>query len=271
MTNPEALTNAELIEGALSAEGEERWAFIHTLHRRGSEEILSLALPLTSSPDPVRRILGAEILGQLGAGEPTFLRASVSQLLVMLDDAEPEVLAAVATALGHRGDPSAIPALAELKSHESEEVRYGVAFGLACHEDELAISTLIELTGDSSDMVRDWATFAIASQSAADSEAIRAALLARVNDPDENIRAEAIIGLARRGHADCAKLVLKEFSRGIISSLLLEAAEIIADPALYPPLQLLADDLAHLDDFELRDALKEALEACSPSESDART
>lgn len=265
MAEAETLSSAELVEAALSSDPDDRWEYISILHRRGTEEEFALALPLTTSADKLRRILGADILAQLGAGEPSFVQASVAQLVVMLDDSDPDVLASAATALGHRGDASAIPALVELKNHEAEEVRYSVAFGLSCHEDPLAVATLTELTADESDVVRDWATFALGSQSAADSAEIRAALLARTNDADENIRAEAIVGLARRGYEESAKLVLRELSRGIISSLLLEAAEIIADPVLHPPLQLLSNDLSGIEDFELREALDDALAACAPN------
>lgn len=264
MAEPENLSSAELVEAALGCDEDQRWEYISILHQRGSEVEFALALPLTTSGDKARRTLGADILGQLGSPEPTFVQASVAQLIVMLDDPEPEVLCAVATALGHRGDPSAIPHLVELKNHDSEQVRYGVAFGISCHDDELAIATLIELTNDTNELVRDWATFALGSQSASDSEAIRAALLARLNDTDENIRAEAIVGLTRRGYEESAKLVLKELGRGIVSSLLLEAAEMIGDPVLYPPLRLLSNDLASVEDFELREALDDALEACEP-------
>ena len=47
--------------------------------------------------------------------------------------------------------------------------------------------------------MRDWATFALGTLAEADSRQLRDALAARLDDPDEDTRLEAVHGLAVRG------------------------------------------------------------------------
>jgi HEAT repeat protein len=72
-------STAEVIETALAdAERKddlpENYRAIAVLHARGTRDVLTAALALCGSPDPKRRALGAEILGQLGSPERTFSR-----------------------------------------------------------------------------------------------------------------------------------------------------------------------------------------------------
>ena len=46
--------------------------------------------------------------------------------------------------------------------------------------------------------VRDWATFGLGTQVATDSAEVRDALADRLADADEDVRREALVGLARR-------------------------------------------------------------------------
>ena len=63
------------------------------------------------------------------------------------------------------------------------------------------LDALIALSGDAEDDVRDWATFALGTLAEADDPALRDALAARLDDPDEATRLEAVHGLAVRGDA----------------------------------------------------------------------
>ena len=66
-------------------------------------------------------------------------------------------------------------------------------------EGDDVLAALIELSADASSGVRDWATFALGTLAREDSEALRDALAARLDDPDEETRLEAVHGLAVRG------------------------------------------------------------------------
>ena len=68
----------------------------------------------------------------------------------------------------------------------------------ALHQDQRSIDGLICLTMDSSVEVRDWATFGLGSMTEQDTPMLRQALLARLDDLDDIVRGEALVGLARR-------------------------------------------------------------------------
>jgi HEAT repeat protein len=198
-------STADLVTAALGEPDEEaQWDAVCILHFRGSEEVLREAIKLGRSDCVQERELGANILGQLGVPERTFPEQSFSVLLEMLQhETESRVIEAIAVALGHHGDPRAVAPLAVFGDHSDVDVRFAIAYGLMGQTDPLAIRTLIRLTCDSDAMVRDWATFAIGAQIDTDSDEIRNALAARLNDDDEDTRGEALAGLARRGvHRD---------------------------------------------------------------------
>jgi HEAT repeat protein len=73
---------------------------------------------------------------------------------------------------------------------------------------------LIHLTKDSCEVVRDGATFGLGSLTDKDSAAICSALLARLDDPDDIVRGEALVGLARRQDDRVIKPLLRELEAG---------------------------------------------------------
>jgi HEAT repeat protein len=251
----------ELIRSALTEEDEDvAWEHVATLHFRGTQEVFEVAQHLCKSVNPRERILGADILGQLGIPDRTFPDGSLAILLGMLSDEEDsDVLASAATALGHLRDERAIERLVELKNHPSEDVRFGVVHGLSTHENESAIHTLIELSADEDEDVRNWATFGIGSLIVNDTEEIREALFQRLNESNSEIRGEALVGLASRGDARVVEYLLKELSSGSVGILAVEAAINIADPRLYTHLIALKEwwDVN-------QELLEDAINACQP-------
>jgi HEAT repeat protein len=195
-------TTLDLISAALCEPDEDlQWDAICVLHFRGNAEVLGAAKFLCRSSCEQERGLGADILGQLGVPDRTFPEESVAELLRMLQlETSPCVLEAIAFALGHyQHDPRAVHELVRFAHHREADVRYAVVHGLMGKVAPLAIATLIGLTEDPEAKVRDWATFALGSQIDLDTSEIRDALAARLNDPDEVTRAEAMAGLSRRG------------------------------------------------------------------------
>jgi HEAT repeat protein len=92
-----------------------------------------------------------------------------------------------------------------------------------------------------------------------DTPEIRAALVARLDDPDDESRSEALVGLARRGDRRVVPALLKELHSDSVGSLAIEAAELLAAPELHSPLVALrnsCDDTADID---------RAIAACSAS------
>jgi HEAT repeat protein len=251
----------ELIRTALAEEDEDAAREpVVILHYRGSREVFEAARDLCERNNPRERILGADVLGQLGIPERTFPEESLAILLGMLESEEDsDVLAAAAMALGHLRDERGIEALVRLKNHPSENVRFSVVHGLSTHENESAIGALIELSADEDEDVRNWATFGIGSLIDMDNEEIREALYKRLDESDHEIRGEALVGLARRGDERVVEYLLKEMSSDEVGTLAVEAARDIAHPRLYPILIKLKEW------WDVDQALlEEAINACQP-------
>ena len=244
----------ELIALALAERDQERrWVLVGILRLRPTREVLEAALRLCEGRTAKERVLGADILSQLGVCEPHFhlvdgktvydlsLPASdkvfcfeerSAALIRLLADQRVTVIAAAATGLGHIRDSRGVEPLVPLKSHPSAQVRYAVVFGLLTQEDERAIEALIELSEDSDEEVRDWATFGLGSQIDVDTPAIRDALFRRLRDPNLEARGEAMVGLARRKDSRVFEPLCEELHQGNIGVLSLEAALELADPRL---------------------------------------
>jgi HEAT repeat protein len=191
-------------------DGDGDWTAVAMLHLNGSEEVLHAALGLAKSNDHRQRSQAANILGQLGVPERTFLEECLQAILYALNtDPHPHVIQAAAVALGHLKDVRGSAPLAGLISHTDREVRRAVAFALGGRSDAVAVDALIKLTVDSDALVRDWATFGLGETGGLDTPEIREALYCRINDDDETVRYEAICGLVRCGDARAISPLIK--------------------------------------------------------------
>lgn len=234
----------ELVALALSRPDEDPgWEAVSILHRRGSREAFEVGRGLCRSPCPVERTLGANILGQLGVPDRTYPAESVAVLRDLIQtESDIAVLQATCIAIGHQHDRRAIPDVARLATHPHEDVRFGVAVALQGFADPLAIATLIGLTADPDADVRDWATFALGTQTDVDTPAVRDALLNRTADPEDMVRGEALVGLARRRDGRVVGPLIRELVATAASDhgrLPVEAAEELGDARLLPTLERL--------------------------------
>ena len=235
MDDVAALSDADLLARTAAAlrddpepDDPEFWALVSAVRRRGSQTVLEQATEWCTAPDPALRRLGANILGQLGAGNARpFAEISTRILETLLSDADDSVASCALVALGHldSGDLERICALA---SSHSDRVRHSVAWCLGPREDALARATLITLSRDVDADVRDWATFGLGNLSDVDSPEIRQALVDRLDDDDTDTRAEAMVGLARRGDPRADAAVAAALVDPAAGSLVQEAADIIA-------------------------------------------
>jgi HEAT repeat protein len=237
------------------------------VHYRGGQQELQLGVDYARSDDPLDRITGARILGQLGLERYSFLDPTLDQLISMLDDTDVRVVADVAEALGHRQDVRAIPHLTSFIAHEDSGVRFGVVRGLSGHEEIAAIRGLIVLSRDQDDEVRNWALCGLGSFIEADTPEIRDALFRGASDPHDEARGEALLGLASRGDRRVVELLQEEIERESVGRLALCAAAEIADSRLVEPLKRLKGDL-EFDEKDLSDKwyqsdLDDAIARCS--------
>ena len=228
-------------EAAGSREGEDA---LRALRERADRATLAAAIALTREDEPRRRRLGAAILGQLGHTAPDFTPVFVEARFEALAGAlareragagRADVLASLCFAFGHLGDARCVGLLADLADHGDEDVRYAVAVALSGHD--AAAATLIGLSADAEACVRDWASFALARQTALDTPALRAALRARLDDPDDDAHDEAVVGLALRRDAGVRAALERALPSRRLSTLLFEAAAALADPTLSGPLR----------------------------------
>ena len=122
---------------------------------------------------------------------------------------------------------------------------------------------LIALTRDDETANRDWATMLLA-QEEIDSSEVREALLASAYDDDDVVRAEAILGLARRDRLLALPLVREALSGEKACMAVFEAATLVADPSLIEALEpwIEPSDLDYLDRLA-----QVALEACQQGRS----
>jgi HEAT repeat protein len=117
-------------------------------------------------------------------------------------------------------------------------VAEGLGSAMADQVVPIGVDALIRLCDDPDPNVRDWATFSL-GQLGTDTSAIRDALWARTDDPDDDTRAEALVALAQRKDPRLAERIVRELGRDSVGSLVVEAAEELGDPALLEPLRAL--------------------------------
>lgn len=140
------------------------------------------------------------------------MRRAAGQLLASVWTADPDALADLVSALGRLGERAMARELASLAEHDDPRVRLAVAQALDALGDSspAPVAALILLSRDAVDEVRSWATFALAADGLSDAPGAPEALAAKLGDPADEVRVEAVRGLARRGdrRAICAALDL---------------------------------------------------------------
>ena len=129
---------------------------------------------------------------------------------------------------------------------------------LSADDPRASLDCVIGLMRDEDTANRDWATLILAQQEL-DTPAVRQALLAAAEDTDENVRAEAILGLAQRDKTTALPFLKREFSGNRVALPLFEAAALVADASLVDDLRAFCDasDNKYLDELAI-----EALRAC---------
>ena len=242
-------------------ESDEYWTRISALHFRADRRLFEEAVGLCAKPDPVLRAVGADILAQLGVregvAEHPFADESTPTLVSLLDDTEPVVTTSALYALGHlgKGEPAQ---LARLASRPSEDIRCALAYALGGRTDDISIDTEIRLSKDKDVDCRNWATFAIGALLELDSPAIRGALAARLKDADDEVRGEAIGGLAKRQDERAVEAILREFEQPDVMPLAIEAAEAMPRREFIAGLERLRDE--HPNDQDIQRAVVRCLD-----------
>ncbi len=262
-------STAEIVTAYLrSQRNDDATNSLATVHYRGGPEEFAAGLELLNSTDPHERSAGADVLAQLGWQDQTFLEESIDALLVALRDPDDSVVQSVIYSLGHRASPRAIEPVLAFVEHPSAEFRYAAVHGLMPHDTPVVVEALAKLSRDPDRGVRDWATFTLGSQFESDSEALRAALRDRLNDPDPEIRGEAVLGLARRRDARISVAIQRELEGEFHGDWAAEAAGLLGDPRFLPALRALERRLDARDAVYFRASVQSAIAACERRRAD---
>lgn len=251
------------------------WEVIHVLRTRAELETVQLIQKLFRSRNWRKRALAVNIICQLqirsSDGSPNqdyAVETSHEILLAALEDSHQQVAEAALFGLGHRKTAKAIPTMVAYAKHFSKDIRYAVAFALGGNDDEASIAALLSLAGDIDDDVRDWAIFGLGSLCTADTPEVRECLWCNTRDENEDVRGEALAGLACRHDERTIPLLMQALVGDEVRVYALEAAETMADPHLYSPLKALWDEYASSRDCNQYwfSVLDSALQACAPAE-----
>ncbi|MBN8465359.1 HEAT repeat domain-containing protein [Corallococcus exiguus] len=253
----DALSALELVAIALlDVKGDWTWAALEALRKRDREELFAAAEQLLRSPSTRERARGAVLLAQAAghdAEEHRERRARCAEALLAALPTEqaPPVLKAMGYTLGYLEDARALPALRALKDHPDARVREGVARGLMPHHhDSVALQTLMELSRDGDTSVREevLSGLALKDEGEVDTPALRDAFLDRVSDEDSGIRADALVGLARRKDPRVLVHLRHELERPPVEIAAIEAARYLEDASLLPLLLAVREAARPMDD-----------------------
>jgi len=206
------------------------WEAVYALRRNGTRQVFEQATIWAESAEPLVRARGIDVLAQLGktAEHPSnsFPQESYAVVTKALNqEREIQPLNSAIAALGHLDDARAVPLIAAYHSHSSAEIRFSVACALGCFpNDELSVETLRALMGDADEDVRDWATFGLGVLGDVDSTVVRDSLYRRLSDENEDVREEALVGLAKRRDMRTLAPLIDMLEQSPISDRVVEAA-----------------------------------------------
>lgn len=179
-----------------------RWDNINALRKRPSEELFTKCRELTRSNNPKIRVVGIDVLAQLGLPPRPFLKETLKIYFDLLNlETDPDVLMSLLYSIGHNNDKldaQQIDKICSFIKNDHKQVKEGLVFALLGVDTLTAIETLIKLSSDKLNNVRNWATFGLGTQIERNNKSIREALWGRVNDKHQETKFEAIVGLAKR-------------------------------------------------------------------------
>lgn len=241
------------------------WEAVRGLQRSEPAEVFRRLRPLATDANPRLRMLVPDTLRFLGGPTQPLLQQALGVVTEMLAAAQPaDVIASIAAAFVDFQHPSALALLRPHLAHPDAGVRQCIVAAFLPVANE-ALAELIALSSDTDADVRNWATFGLATHFPAWSDdnfvpspERRDALWARHDDPHEETRLEAMVGLARMRDHRALQLIQRSLETPTELTYDLDAATEMADPRLLP---LLLRRREAGDDCK---ELKAAIAACTP-------
>lgn len=209
------------------------WDYISIIRQRTTKKVFEKSVQFAQSKNPNEKIIGIDVLAQLGIPPRPFLKTTIKLFFELLkDEKNPKVLMSLLFAIGHNNENltnKQIGKLAEFTTTENPLIKEGLVFSLLMINHPKAIESLITLSSDKLNHIRDWTTFGLGTQIDEDNLKIRNALWKRVNDKHQKTKLEAILGLAKRKDNKIKPIIVQELLNGEYGIVLFEAIEEIGD------------------------------------------
>lgn len=185
------------------------------------------------------------------------------------EDEDPRVRRYLALALGHLGDPQAVPALLQSLSRQDAETRIYALWALGTIGDRGAIEPVLAQMKEDDPGIRKMAAYSLGALRAHQAQP---ALVAALNDAEVDVAWNAAIALAKLGDDSGRARLLQMLDRSYLETVetmtdeqrahtmiaALQAAALIPDPELRARVEQLADEDPNLN---VRRVALEALEA----------
>lgn len=252
------------------------WDNIHELRSRAGTETFNKCIALVKSKEPLKRRIALDLLAQFGTPPRPFYKVSKEIFFDILNnETDSKVIESALYAVSHNNgklNSKDVAAICKFKNNEDSAIRKALAFALLGLNNKEAIDTLILLSADKFSFVRDWATFGIGTQIKKDNKAIRKALRDRTEDKDEDVRYEAIAGLAARNDNGIIEIIMLELSKPNVRSLLFEAITALKAVVFLPKLKKLFneskndEEISHYWKNELKSCIRELKEIKSTTD-----
>ncbi len=236
-------TNEKIINRLINNKTDRtHWDNIRELRSRPSNELFTKCVSLVKSKNVKKRLIGIEVLSQLGVSPRPFIDETLKVFFdILRKEKINDVISTILYGIGHNNENltnSNIKFLCSFMNNKNIDVKHGLVFALGGIENDIAIETLIVYSKDRSNVVRDWATFNLGTQIDIDTPVLRKALWNRVNDKNIIVRREAIHGLARRKDNNIKDYIIKELEPiDSNCSILLESIEELNDNEFIPILE----------------------------------
>jgi len=203
------------------------WNNISELRKRATEKTYDQAYEFAKSDNDKKKIIGIDVLAQLGFNPRIRQQKTVELYFDLLDkEQNDDVLFSLFFGISHNNEnltEKQVLKLTEFKNSKNKDIRYSLVSALSTVANSKALETLIELSNDKFSSIRNWATFGIGTLSEKTNDRILDALWKRTNDNHQETRLEAIVGLANRKQSAVKENIIKELKAGIYTTLLFDA------------------------------------------------